>query len=76
MNFVISDGSTQAIIVGSKVKVRPGVLPSQFDDQWIPIVKVDVQGPFAKLEDSLVDEIDWDVNLSSCISSQLITQVI
>lgn len=76
MIFTISDGSQKDIVVGSRVLVRPGYLPRNFDGQWITITAVHPEGPYAPLEDVVIDDPETDINAQSCISPQIITMVV
>jgi hypothetical protein len=82
MQYKISDGSTKDINVGSTIKVMPGYLPKEFDNVWMPVLKVDEMGPYCALEDRIqeenfkyLDEVPVDINAASCISPQIITDV-
>lgn len=77
MNFVISDGSTKDIVVGSKIKMVEGCLPLQFSGQWIDVMAVDEGGPYVSLEEHMVEpDEELDINALSCISPKIIQAVI
>jgi hypothetical protein len=82
VQYKIADGSMKEIVVGSTIKVMPGYLPKEFDNAWMPVLKVDEMGPYCALENSIqeenfkvLDEVPVDINESSCISPQIILEV-
>jgi len=57
MQFVIADGSTKEIVVGSQVICKVGYLPVEFDNVAIEIMAIKDGLPHAQLEPSQLSAI-------------------
>lgn len=58
MNYIISDGSTKDIVIGSLIRVIKGSLSEEFYGRDIEIKAVDASYPYAQLEPSQLSAID------------------